>query len=478
MGIVLAFALLMPDDWSRAVREFQAAIEASNTRNLEAAIAGVARDNSARAAKLLMAALGTRRQEHYWLLIAGLSKIPSAEGVAEIEKAILSKSGDPAAKRDLMMALQLNGSGPADAALLRIAAEGARDVQITAFDELVKRGKKEAVPVLIDALRKEGKKATELARQAHRSLVNLTGVDVGAAEQWLAWWEKNKDTFKVGDAAKSGGGTVVETVKRNRTTDYEELRRGKKQEIVVVSGIFDEVQNVLERLEVPFTLIGKDDFDRHDLSKCAVLVINCDNYLEKRFTSQQLKRIRAFVADGGYLFTSDWGLVDVLEGAFPGYVKKAGEIEPQMNVPIFPRKGSTGHPFLKEVFVKIKVDDGGGKSGTMIEEKIDHRWEIDPVSYTIEHDPAKVVVLIESPEIQSRYKQGAVAVTFAYGDPTAGGQVVATGGVYEELPSMKGGKVLHILSHFRNQKSKNDDYALQNMFLNFLIEAKGRRKPA
>ena len=40
---------------------------------------------------------------------------------------------------------------------------------------------------------------------------------------------------------------------------------------------------------------------------------------------------------------------------------------------------------------------------------------------------------------------------------------------------MSGGRVMYVLSHFGKQKSKKDEYALQNLLLNFLLEASERR---
>lgn len=471
--------LLLCDDFSKASADFKAALQNSNDTKLEKAIVEVVRDNSERAVKVLLSGLTTNNPRFYWLIITGMSKFLSKEAIGEIEKTILSKSQPGALRRDLMMALQLSTAGPADAAILKIAAEGTSDLQVTAIDEIVKRGLKDGIPILITIVKQEEKKGSELHRQATKALTMLTAQTLSSGEGWEAWWNQNKDTFKVGDAPKSEkGGTVVETIKRNRTTDYEDLKKGKKEEIVVVTGVYDEVQKVLEKLGIPHTVISKDDFDKHDFSKCVVLLVNCDDYNQKRFTKKQQEAVRNWVAQGGYLFTSDWGIVDLLEDAFPGYVKKAGEIPPQMNVDILPKKGSTGHPYLKEVFIKIKSEGGGGKSASQIEEKIDHRWEIDALSYTIGYDPSKVIVLCESPELLGTTKDNAVAVTFGYGDSGGGKPAVATGGVYEELPKMKGGKVLHILSHFGKQKNAQDDYALQNMLLNFLIEAKDRKRMA
>jgi transposase len=178
------------------------------------------------------------------------------------------------------------------------------------------------------------------------------------------------------------------------------------------------------------------------------------------------EHIRTGVMAGGYLFTSDWGLADVIEEAFPGFIQRGGEIA-QLNTAIYPKRGSATHPFLREVFCKVQAD-------RVIERTIDHAWQIDVQSFAISYDAAKVVVLMEAPELQASAVPTAVAVTFNVGGGAP--SPVATGGVYEDFPSQKGGKVLHVLSHFSKQKNKQDGYTLQNMLLNFLIEAKDRKR--
>ncbi len=37
-----------------------------------------------------------------------------------------------------------------------------------------------------------------------------------------------------------------------------------------------------------------------------------------------------------------------------------------------------------------------------------------------------------------------------------------------------GGAVLHVLSHFGKQKTQDDEFALQNLLLNFILEAHTR----
>jgi hypothetical protein len=68
----------------------------------------------------------------------------------------------------------------------------------------------------------------------------------------------------------------------------------------------------------------------------------------------------------------------------------------------------------------------------------------------------------------------AAAITFFPGASEK--NVVGTGG-FEADPKklVGGGRVVHVLSHFGKQSSSDGEFALQNVMLNFLIEANERR---
>ena len=94
------------------------------------------------------------------------------------------------------------------------------------------------------------------------------------------------------------------------------------------------------------------------------------------------------------------------------------------------------------------------------------------MSFLIDYDPKVVTLLAESPEMAKKTKYNAVAVTFTVGKGGEGAKTVATGFVDEKKaePQHRPGKVLHILSHFGKQKTPSDEYSLQHMLLNFIME--------
>lgn len=287
-------------------------------------------------------------------------------------------------------------------------------------------------------------------------------------------------------------------IRRRRSGTLVALREGSQRDIVVVTGAYDHIQEVLDRLEIPYSLLDPEDLPHADLSKCKALLINChsnyaaglfrlaDTGLEKeidaleekeialrkrlaetkdkrkvyeyglellKVTSQlsalrtqlaavsgateMVENVRKFVTDGGYVFTSDWGLT-ILERAFPNTVKNGGNIGPR-TVSLRPRFNGKSL-LLEEVFGPAV------KTGTIPSKKL--LWEIDSGSYAIKIEkPSVVETLVETGDVT---RNPAVAVLIT--------------------PEKASGKALHILSHFQRQATKQGDYALQNLLLNFLVE--------
>jgi hypothetical protein len=91
-------------------------------------------------------------------------------------------------------------------------------------------------------------------------------------------------------------------------------------DVIVVSGIYDHVEDVLDALEVRHTVVEPVDLDRADLRPEQLLVVNCPGAVSPR----AVPRIRIFVAAGGSLFTTDWALRHVIEPAFPGVIRSGG----------------------------------------------------------------------------------------------------------------------------------------------------------
>ena len=114
---------------------------------------------------------------------------------------------------------------------------------------------------------------------------------------------------------------------------------------------------VLDALRLPFLLVPARSMslsNAPDLSRHKVVFWNCGESLPR---DQQLivtRRLKEFVGRGGFLFTTDWSVGNVLMDAFPGYVQTNGSAAPARRrrcVDIrAARKGQAGIELLEGVF--------------------------------------------------------------------------------------------------------------------------------
>lgn len=191
-----------------------------------------------------------------------------------------------------------------------------------------------------------------------------------------------------------------------------------------------------------------------------------------------IAKIKKYVEGGGYLFAEDWCMEDFVEKAFGDYVTH-GSIRPQDEaVPVMPKAGAASHPYLRKIFFRPPRETRDTVSETDLD-KISHKWKIDKETRTIKvKDPAAVTTLLTSPELaKATSGDDAVAVTFGVSPGAAKNAPkpqVATG-PEQDRKKMTGGRVLYVLSHFGKQDSQEDEFALQNLLVNFLVEANERR---
>jgi hypothetical protein len=355
-----------------------------------------------------------------------------------------------------------------------------------------------AIAKVVDPVPPSPKEAPEggVAEPAPAAPALGTGATAGVPQSDRPGLAKGVDGAPLSDADIEKDPTAA--IRRRRSGTLTALREGSQRDIVVVTGQYDHIQEIMDRLEIPYSLLDPEQVPKYDLSNCKVLLINCNSTyaqglfrlsnsstiqkdielleekeaaLRKRVQEAKEKRkvfelglellkatstlselreqlsavtganalvenVRKFVEAGGYVFSSDWG-ISILERAFPGTVKNGGMIGPR-TVSLRPKPGVKS-PLLDEVFYT------GPKNQTVISRKL--VWEIDSGSYAVKVEKATVDILAEAPELP---KNNAIAVSFG--------------------PDKGTGRVLHVLSHFDRQATKQGDYALQNLLLNFLME--------
>lgn len=216
------------------------------------------------------------------------------------------------------------------------------------------------------------------------------------------------------------------------------------RKILVVNGHYDKVETVLELLHVKHEEVSSRKLELTDLADRRVLILNCTNEKLSRGT---LRRVRDFVAEGGYLLTTDWGIENVLKDAFEGY------LEPVTDPVMKGRNVST----LNEVIHIHAAPDRRGHfllAGTSLGEG-EAMWWLEESTYPfVVKRPKDVEVLIESTDLKERYGSDAVAATFRFGK----------------------GRVLHMLGHFYQKEGNlKGTFSTQRLIANFLVAAVRRR---
>ena len=465
-------------------------------------------------------------QESYFTILNAAASFTDPASLAELAEFILKHKGKPVA-RDAMSAVTNHGHKELVPLCLRVLEGGSDDLKILSVDHLIGIADKSAIDALIKAMKANQAGSGDLKVRIGRALTILTGQDYGDnVTNWEGWWGANKDKELDPKSAASGGstGTVTDGLDRSRLTEFEMLKKTGK---VLVLGAgdkckcgknhdLDHIDTLTSRMGLTTETTTKVDFEAMPEAKLAeyvAILANCthirehcacplckpgpyskdrlfqcicpkDEHIPVRYvmSDKGVQKIRKYVEGGGYLFAEDWCMEDFVEKAFLEYVIH-GSVRPQdETVPVLPKAGASTHPYLRKIFFKPPVESRETMSESDVQ-KIAHKWKIDKETRTIKvRDANAVTVLLTSPDL-AKAAQGddAVAVTFGV-TPTAtkGGsgskKDVSTGPVPElDRKKMVGGRVLYVLSHFGKQDSQEDEYALQNLLVNFLVEANERR---
>ena len=200
----------------------------------------------------------------------------------------------------------------------------------------------------------------------------------------------------------------LKDVDEDMAAEFEELGQS---EVIVSIGVHDNIEQVFNGIGLKHNLINPQQFEKIDLDPDKIIFINCPGSV----TSKGLRNLVTFVEKGGFLFTTDWALRHVIEPGFPGYIKYNNRPtnDEVVRVDILAEED----PFLQSL---IGPND-------------DPQWWLEGSSYPIEIlNHKEVDILIKSKEIEKKYGESAVFVTFDYGK----------------------GKVYHMISHFYLQRAE------------------------
>ena len=200
----------------------------------------------------------------------------------------------------------------------------------------------------------------------------------------------------------------LKDVDEDMAAEFEELGQS---EVIVSKGVHDYIEQVFNGIGLKHNLINPQQFEKIDLHPDKIIFINCPGNV----TRKGLRNLVTFVEKGGFLFTTDWALRHVIEPGFPGYIKYNNRPtnDEVVRVDILAEED----PFLQSL---IGPND-------------DPQWWLEGSSYPIEIlNHKEVDILIKSKEIEKKYGESAVFVTFDYGK----------------------GKIYHMISHFYLQRAE------------------------
>ena len=487
----------------------------------------------------------------YWFLLQGVAGFKGPDAFTEMGEFVVRYRSKPIS-RDLLNSLRKCKSKYVNRVIRRVLADCPADMQLMAVDIAAEVPVRRTVDILLPVLAREnlkdrgGKKPeTALKLAIISALEALTKQTFGnSLINWQGWWAKAREQgLKViRDEADdytptTGLARPLDPVRARQFLGLEQMPAGS---VLVIKGPtaangndtnFDHIEHLLQRIRIPHEVVEKGELENPSfrLDGVAAIFVNCTQihkfcqspghtagaYTGKRLhrcegpaphdtvqfkmKQEAIEKLVKFVERGGYLFTEDWGLVEILEIGFSKFLRSGTALEGG-DVGVRPERGMTAHPLLRGVFVPpvdisalrrkyyededddedleeydpsveddpgdVDVDRGktavGEGDATSIEEigdpdirLVQHRWKIDKESPALDIRSKKVLVLIDSQELEIACGEGAVAVTFP----------------------LKKGRVVHVLSHFGKQTSSDNEATIENLLVNFLLQVRIRSTP-
>jgi hypothetical protein len=473
----------------------------------------------------VLAAVPSDAENIYWTLIEAACTFKDKAALTALGEYILKKPKAPQV-HDLVYALGKSQSRRVIHALSPIALKGPDALRDLAVCKIGKVYTKESVDLLIRILKKEEESYKDAMAQSklihvvNHMLIAMTGHRIQPSSiNWEGWWAVNREKTKVrprkkGDRAKKGStGTVIDDLEDPKEAE-EYFGEAGPLSVVVLSAKYknsrdkgiklkrddynnDHIEDVLDRMKIPHTVVRRQKFDKFDLRRTGVLVINCTQFHKQcvcetcspgqgrnnrlgpctgcskhvewsaRLSAKNIKKIEKFVERGGFLFGQDWVIKEVVEKAFPAYIKagtviRAAELG---EADVVPARGMSTHPYLRGTYEAVEIR-GRKKKKKRRRPSFRFRWKIDDESWAFDIlNESKVLTLLKSGRLEDHTEgQGAVALAFR-----PGGSKKSIG---RSNKAGNPGVVLMVLSHFGKQDSQRDEFALQSVLYNFLIDSR------
>ncbi len=520
LGLGLGLALAAPAragsaEVNKALKAAKQAVIDGDAGKLEKELAILVAEDGRTAARGLLGMIEKiptdGRERLYWQVVGAVAVLKDHQALGVVGDWLVDNAKKPYS-RDVLFSMQSNRSEGVIEVYARLLKKAKVDeIRLMAVDRLGELGRPDAIDLLLEVYEKEDRSGSALERRIKMTLTGLFGEDMGDFVNFKGYWDRNRDKgLGGGGGDTTTTGTVKDELDKARAGGLATVTRDGGG-VLVLSGKhenFDHIEKMLERLGVPHDVKQKEEFAK-DMDKMlegvSAVILNC-NFIGQLCTCPTCKpgedpnsrlpvctgcdkhelstdalpddavaRLKKFVADGGSVFTEDWGLTELTSKAWPDYLKKGQDLGDQQ-VDYAPVPGQTGNALLRGVFAR----PGGEGGATTTFSAVDNRWKVDNLSPAIEVvAKGKVTVLLESQDLKkSASGHNAVAVTFSP-DPSddgseGDGKRVRTGRRKKGEPEERAGIVLHVLSHFGKQGSQEDEFTLQNLLVNFLLEANDR----
>ncbi len=226
----------------------------------------------------------------------------------------------------------------------------------------------------------------------------------------------------------------------------------KHGKILAVEGRFEKPKKIISHMYAYEKRVVKpEDLMNIDLNQYDVVLIGCPG---DKISGSTLQKIRNYVIlNGGWLITTDWTITNVLELAFPGFIKWNGKRTADAVVACQIIKPN--HPFLDGVLSEIQQGKWAKKSDKNIK-KDEFRWWLENRSFPIMSQSNEVQVLIASWELKNKWGESPVLVTFPVGK--------------------KGGRIIHMISHAHLQKGSSRGKYISALILTNILDEKVSQK--
>ena len=200
----------------------------------------------------------------------------------------------------------------------------------------------------------------------------------------------------------------LKDVDQTMADEFDELN---SSDVIVVRGTYDFIEQVFNGIGLKYKIVSEQVLESTQLDPDQIVFINCPGDI----SNKALRNLVSFVDKGGFLFTTDWALRNVIEKGFPGYIRYNGRstLDEVVRVEVLTKDD----PFLQ----------------SLIGQNDDPQWWLEGGSYPITVlDDNKVETMVRSKEIKEKYGESAVFVSFDHGE----------------------GKVYHMISHFYLQRAE------------------------